>query len=191
MDFSLPQQNLFKKFINSCQDGDINIVRDLHEQINHMKTFTEDSHVYKDTLFYGINNALSCEHWDILQYLIENNPIEIHKRLDIQYILEVSCSNNQTNLVKYILAKNKEKQLNIDTNKAFESSLNHDDLEIIKTFIFDYDIPKTENLISLLEYEYDYIKDDVDKMFEIRDLKKSIADELPVNENKINNKLKV
>jgi phage pi2 protein 07 len=92
---------------------------------------------------------------------------------------------NRMEIVKYLLfSPELTEHINIHDykDKAFETALRAQKMDILEYFIFDLNIQKTE---YIEDYIYEFSKWEVEDMFNRRELKTSLDNELSVNDNNI------
>lgn len=104
-------------------------------------------------------------------------------------ITNTACEYGELEILKYFYSMNILNKDNIHQNsdQYFLSAYENNKLEVIKYFILDLDMDKTENIKQLLSEKPNK---EIDKMFNLRDLNKSLNNNLEINQPK-NKKLKV
>jgi len=139
----LTLEQLCEEFTAYCFYHDLEPIKNYYSQLLALKNDNED--VFKEALIDGISNALEEKHWRIVQYLLKENIHELYPDgcLNANQLLFSSCLYNEFEVAKIILEADKIKPLNLDLEPSFEKILFHNHEELIKVFIFDYDIPRT------------------------------------------------
>lgn len=181
----LTLEQLYEEFTASCFYHDLEPIKNLYGQLLAIKNDNEDT--FKEALIDGIYNAVEDRHWHIVQYLLEQNIEELYPNgcLNANQLLFSACLYNEDRVAKTILEADKVKTLNLNLEPSFEKILFHNHEELIKVFIFDYDIPRTESLNNYFRIFNGPIIQDVISMFETRELNKSLKNELASNPSNV------
>jgi hypothetical protein len=137
--------------------------------------------------------ASSFGHLNILKYVIKSftdDPL-LNKGLKNGSILEAACEEGKLEIVKYLMESQDliiKFNLQDNNNQLFRATYEHNQFEVLRYFIFDLNLEKTE---TIKEYMSHVFKKDVDNMFNIRDLNKSLNKELSHQSDNSFKKLKV
>jgi hypothetical protein len=170
-------KELSDKFITACENGEINVIKELHEKLLNEQEF---SRFYFMTISDALNSSIDKKNWHIVKYLLEekNHDLCHDELLHMSRVLYSACANEQINLVRYVLEQNKVNDLNIDLEPAFNVSFNQPGLEIAKVFIFEYNIEKDAKIQTSLDLNFHGNSKEINKMFQIREFKQSLNKEL-------------
>jgi hypothetical protein len=150
--------------------------------------------------FYSAGSNIAATNGDLKTLKYFRELPNVNQTIDeIQssnsYIIDVACESNYFDIVQYIFDKSKidnyKDNLN-DFEKPFVRSIHKMHLDIVKFFIFDLNMPKTDIIKETIRYLPIEIRDDIENCFQIRDVNTQLSDELPINDNfSKNKKLKV
>jgi len=198
----MPFKDLKENFLSSCKTGHLDAVKELHQQLKLIKVNNNANQIFQHNLVTGLYESIEFKHWDIAQYLIEQNSHELYEGgcLDAEELLYISCSKNEANLTRYLLLENQIKELNINFNASFKFAASNQFMEIIKIFIFEYNIKENNYIKSFLNNLNTYpdqnskdIAESIKKMFKTKDLTNTLDKELDKNEkqNKTTTKIKI
>jgi hypothetical protein len=124
----------------------------------------------------------------VLSYPKLKNHADIHVNDDVAF--SHVCSGGHLEIVKYLLSSNELKdKINIHTQNdmGFRQASVAGNLDIIRYFIFDCDIKKNHHINEYLNRKPNQ---EIENMFKIRELNKSLKKELGSNEE-LNKKLKL
>lgn len=183
---------LKEKFIRACASNDLNEVKSLHEKVKLMK-LSDPLHA-SEILAGGMNDAIEDGHLNVIKYLVENNPneLDVEGALNASMILYIASLYNQPEVVQYIVSEDKARKLNIDVDASFKTAYELGFLDVIRVFVFDYNIQKNDTVDKCLYMDVSGIAKDVRNMVKLRELNKTLNKDLTNNEeNKNNKKLKV
>ncbi len=188
----IPFNELKEKFILSCKTGNLDTVKEFYPQLSSIQTNSHNIQIFQHNFVTGLYESIEFKHWDIAQYLIEQNSNELSENgcLDTEELLYISCSRNQVKLTRYLL--NEHKVENFNFNSSFKAALSSESLEVLKLLIFEYNLEKNDTINQYLE-QFTHIGKQVDRMFEARDLGISLEEQLKNSEehNKTNKKIKI
>lgn len=177
---------LKEQFIKACAANDLSSVKPLHEKIKLMK-LSDPVHA-NEILAGGMNDAIEDGHLNVIRYLVDNNPNELHLdgALNASMIIYIAALYNQPEVVKYIVEEDKVRKLNINVDEAFKTAYDLGFLDVIRVFIFDYNIQKNDTIDKCLYMDASGIAQDVRNMVKLRALNKDLNAELGNNDiNKI------
>lgn len=138
------------------------------------------------TPFWGAMRAAEHGQLNVLKYLL--NPTKdylINSPNSEGKILEAACRKDNIPVLQYLITLPKY-NLQQNLEKGFETALRSSTIENLKYFIFDLNIEKNKDVSYIMGKNYvsHSVKLEVEKMFDARDLKKSLQTELPALENK-------
>ncbi len=129
---------------------------------------------------------------DKVRYLLISPKLKIHA--DIHYKLDsplnIAVFNDKIDIVKYLLTSSELKEhadLHADEDNAFVVAAYYNCSDIVNYFIFELNIKKTESIKKHLA-DTPTIEKRINKLFDIRDLKKEINTELQSEDIKIKGK---
>jgi ankyrin repeat protein len=170
-------------FRDACYEGHFHIVQYLLTSPE-LKELA-DIHAQGD-----LGLILACEkgRFDIVKYLLTST--ELKENSNINPLgggtpLGWACSSNHLDIVKYLLTSPELKEhanLHAEEDEPFKWACRKQHLEIIQYFIFDLDIPITQHIDNYLK---ESPNEKVENMFKLRDLNKSLKNELNISESKI------
>jgi ankyrin repeat protein len=129
---------------------------------------------------YPFNIACSMGHLELVKYLLTSPNLKKHANLDISGFAN-ACSDGHLEVVKYLLTSPELKEhmdFYAEDNKGFRWALENNQYDILKFFIIDMKMEKTE---SLSEYLSLNPNSEVEKMFAIAALKHSLQNDLHDN----------
>ena len=129
-------------------------------------------------------------HLDIVRYLLTSNElkenVDIHVQNDAGFAW--ACGRGHIDIIKYLMFSDElteHAKIHAYNDNGFKTAFHSHQLEVIRYFIFDLNIEKTEEITKfLLENPYK----DIEKMFEKRELSKSL--EIELNSDNINSNAK-
>lgn len=181
----LTLEQLCEEFTGYCFYHDLEPVKNLYGQLLAIKNDNDD--IFKEALIDGIYNAVEEQNWHIVQYLLEENIQELYSDgcLNANKLLFSACVYDAVKVAKTILDADKKKSLNLNLEPSFEKILFYNHEELIKLFIFDYNIPRTDSLNNYFKIFNGPVIQDVIAMFEARDLNKSLKNELATNHSNV------
>ena len=182
---------LKEKFVQACAANDLSAVKDLYEKVKIMKTI--DPIHSNEILAGGMNDAIEDGHLNIIKYLVDNNPDELHLEgaLNASMMLYIASLYNQPEVVKYIVEEDKARKLNINVDESFKTAYQLGFLDVIRVFVFDYNMQKNDTVDKCLYMDASGMAKDVKNMVKLRELNKNLNAELPVSSQESNKKLKV
>ena len=167
----------------TCQQGNFELTKYLLEQPE-LKDENADSEAPLMAALY----CCSLGHLDILKYIVDSFPDEplISRGLQNGNLLVAACEDGHIEVVKYLL-ESSQLQINFELEgnqyKLFTSAYDNSQFEVLSYFIVDLDLKKTD---SIKEHMAKTFKPEVDNIFNMRDLNKSLKEEL--NDNQPHNK---
>jgi len=173
-------------FCKACENGDLNHVKKIHEQLQLDLDIVDNLSYYEELLNTGINDAIENSQLKIVQYIFEQN--HGNGTIDTNAILNTACLYDQADIAKYILEKNKLNDLNLDIDDAFKIAFDFSFIEIIKIFVFDHNIEINDTVNKCLYMDFSGIAKEVQAMFKSRELNKQLTSELKPNDESINSK---
>lgn len=183
---------LKEKFVRACAANDLNAVKELYEKVKIMKKINPLHS--NEILAGGMSDAIEDGHLNIIKYLVDNNPDELHSEgaLNASMMLYIASLYNQPEVVKYIVEEDKARKLNINVDESFKTAYELGFLDVIRVFVFDYNMQKNDIVDKCLYMDVSGIAKDVRHMVKLRELNKTLNKDLTNNEdNKNNKKLKV
>jgi hypothetical protein len=166
----------------SAKKGYLGITKYLLEQpevINNKKTEVPVS---------AALNAINYGKLDTLEYILDNfhDNTVLNRSLKIGTLLSEACKDGELEIVKYLLDKTKV-NIHFNDDLCFKSSYDEDQFEVLRYFIFDLDLEKTG---IIKDYMNQIFKPEVGNMFELRDLNKSLNQEL-TQKSSVNKRAKI
>jgi hypothetical protein len=97
------------------------------------------------------------------------------------------CLAEDLNEIKYLLTspdlKNRP-DIHFNKDESFGQLINDENLEIIQYLIFEHNIEKTKDIVNQLGSWPNDFKQEVEKLFTIRDFKNSLDTDLPFSDSK-------
>jgi ankyrin repeat protein len=184
----LSQNKLNKEFIDACENGHLEVVKylltspELKKHVN--------IHVFND---YGFRFACVNGHLNIVQYLLTSpdlkNHANIHSQNDLGF--QWACGKGHIKIVQYLLTSVDLKDhanIHADDDYGFKYVCSNGQLELIKYFIFDMAIKKTKAIIKYLNEHPD---EQIEKMFNIRELNDKLDKNLSSDKIDIYKKMKL
>lgn len=171
--------------------GHIRVIQVLFYELNHFN----GNHNNVISIFLA--DAVHNGQINILQAFFEDNLVEnnLNKDTVTEKIINIACSHNQLDIVKYIMEKEQYKYFDKhhhNLNNTFATALVNESLDVIQYFIFDLNIKKTSEINNILENNTDSNFEKVKNWFKIRDANKELEAELPVlHKESINKKPKI
>lgn len=183
--------NLKIQFVKACSSCLLDVLPELDEKVKLLRL--TNPILANEILATGVSDAIEEGHLDVIKYLVQNNNQEfkLNALLDPQAILYVASIYDQVNIIKYIVEENKLKKLNINADETFENAYQQGFMEVLRVLIFDYNIQKNSVVNKCLDFGFG-IDEDVENMFKLRELNKSLNEELSNNQIKSSvNKLKI
>jgi hypothetical protein len=168
-----------------CRDGNIDIIKYL---------FNEPKIKDKNSLYdFILYNASCFDRLDIVEYILENfssNP-SIQMSIMNGQMLNSACEYGNLNILQYYF--NSPKFINhshreIHKEDLFKIALNGQNMEILQYLIIDLELKKNKVIKEALVKKGN---DEVEKLFTIRDLKKSLEENLPKDDNRNSKKPKL
>lgn len=140
-------------------------------------------------------NACTKGHLDIVKYLLTSTELKKHANINAQNgkALDYACFKGHLEVVKYLTtSKELKKKIDINKNigKYFKSALEGNQEELLWYFMVDLNVEKTPQIERALKL---HPNKKVEKLFELRDINKSLNSELLPNEvgNKNNKRIKM
>ncbi len=167
---------------NACKSGHLEIVKYLLTSPE--LTSHSDIHFDNDAPF-----ILACYSGNIelVKYLLISPELKEHADIHTKYMgtkdygFILACQRGYVDLVKYLLTSPELKEhadIHIDGDRALLTAWHKKQSDIIKFLIFDMNIQKTPTIDI---YIHEQGMEDVQKMFESRELTKELNKELDVN----------
>jgi hypothetical protein len=188
--------NIMQTWLNyvltdACKNGHLNVVDfvltseelPLRAEIN----FNKDLALF---------NACENNHLDIVKFLLTSTKLQEHGNIHArnQSILTYPCKNGCLEIIKYLTSSPDLKEhadIHANNDEPFMNLAYNNHLEVIKYFIFDLKMQKTSNIIHIASQVYHIdLEEQLDQWVKVRDFKELVQD-LPTNESKTSNKLKV
>lgn len=165
----------------ACQFGHLEIVKylltspDLKEHANI---------IVKDNM--ALNLACQNGHLDVVKYLLTSQDLKIQADISSENYCAVSyaCRGGHLKIIKYLLTTTDLKEpldIHVELDLIFRQLTEKRNFEALKYIIFELNINKTEMIDELLRYVVEPAKEQINKMFELRDLNQNLANELPLN----------
>lgn len=184
-------KSLREQFCKACNSGDLEKVKALYEKVELLR--------FKDPLWAdqivsdGVDETIENGHLHVIKYIFESHPNGVYpgERLGINTSLSIAASYNKPEIIKYIVQENKEKNFNIDVDDAFQTAYGLAYMDVLRVLIFDYEIQNTSTVLQCLDIDESRIRKEVENMFKLRELNKTLHSELAVSNPETNKKLKV
>jgi ankyrin repeat protein len=159
----------------TCEKGYFEITKFLLEQPE-----LKDENANSDAPMMAALYCSSFGHLNILKYIFESFPDDplMLKGLKNGIILDAACDEGRLEIVKYLMESPDIKikfGLQDNGNQLFRAAYDRNHFEVLRYFIFDLNLEKTEDI---KEYMSHVFKKDVDNMFNVRELNKSLKEEL-------------
>ncbi len=185
-------RRLHEDLVLASGDGELSIVKNCYEQLKFLKS--ENSPLFDEIINDSVHNAWRENKWNIIQYIVEEtDKLGPNDYFDPKALLKGACENNLPNFVRYLLNFNKTNNIKLNLDLHFEKALKSNNFELLSIFIFEENIPKTVYIQRCLDMNYSGIGDEVEKMFESRELTSTLIKELNNTEttNLTNKKAKI
>lgn len=168
---------------NACKHGHLDIVKYLltsPELEKHPSVHHDD-----DTPF-----ILACYsgNLELVRYLLTSEELSSHPNIHTTYMsspdyaLILACQKGYTDIVKYLASSNELKEhanIHADDDRALLSAYRNGHLDIVRFFIFDMNIEKSDALIVYLENEK---IEEIENWFKLREINKQLHQEIPTNQ---------
>lgn len=164
--------------IIACQVGSVEVL----DYILNSNEIELHAKIDSDLMFY---QTCSNNHIEIFEYLFKLPQMknDIDFTIKSGELLQLACAYANLNTIKYILTyPDFENKINIhvENEKAFRILINQEKNDVIQYLIFDFKIEKNDDLAYLLQEKK---RLDIVKMFETRDLKGQLSNELKESHN--------
>jgi ankyrin repeat protein len=189
---SISKYNLKFPLSVACKEGHLEIVKYLltSADLNHHADIRQEG-------YYALFEACMYGHLDIVKYCLTSPELKEHPNINIVgydnlTLLNEASIRARVDIVKYLLEStelSEHPDIHEDEDFAFKSGLiykTEEHAELLKYLIFDFKIEKTGNIKNHLK---EYPNDEVEKWFEVRDLNRTLENELVsdrINGNKKN-----
>jgi hypothetical protein len=182
---------LKEKFVKACAANDLSAVKTLYEKVKILKSTNPVP--YNEIIAAGMSDAIEDGHLNIIKYLVENNSDELHLdgTLNAGMILYIASLYNQPEVVKYIVEEDKARGFNINVDESFKTAYELGFLDVIRVFIFDYNMQKNDTFVKCLYMGASGIAQDVRNMVKLRELNKTLSAELASSNQEHNKRMKV
>lgn len=177
---------------NACEKGYLEIVKYLltsPELKEHADIHSSDD--------WALQGACEYNHLEIIKYLLTSTELKEHANMyaDDSRVFHIACNNATKNgnfeIIDFFI-RSPELKHHIDIHffkdTFFNNAIFYKRLDLIKYFIFELNIQKTEDIELSLQCGY---LDGVDKLFEIRAMNKELNAELVVDNHIQNKKAKL
>lgn len=183
--------NLFKKFLSlsnifneaenketvgflmACNNNDLNLTKYL---LNRKEIIKNKN--FKTIVNDGLLSASGANNLEVVEFLFSNFNI------DPYHSFLIACANGNVSVVDYFLKNAKNNQINLFD--GFFCSVEEDNQELIKYFIFDYGIKKNEDITKSIRNKQEIIN-----MFNLRDINNSLDENLSIKNKNLNKKIKI
>lgn len=181
-------------FRSACETGQLETIKFLlnskelktNAQINSLSNDKQDS-------FSGLTKACQQNHLEVVRYLLESTELITHANLqERNYVcFQVASRRGHTNIVKYFLNESTlndhEKFAWLIEDGFFISARGRNSEELLNFFIFEYQIPLTQNIKDFIN---DFRLLSVERLFATRELEKNLKSNLAQKNNQLNLKNK-
>jgi ankyrin repeat protein len=177
-------------FEQACHSGHTHII-DYLLNTPEIKSFA----TYNGWCSAGTNISITNHSLDMLKYfrrLPNRNQTQEQIEAENGYIIDVACEANRLDIIQYIfdeprIENYKDKINNFES--VFERAIKKQHLEIVKFFILDLNIEKTDTLKQTIRSNLPIeARDEIENCFNIREVNKSLHNDLPINDNSLNSK---
>jgi len=180
----LGDDDLHRALLTACKENNLEDVRYLLTS-DKLKVQVDIHHFQDRALILACSNG----NLDIVKYLLSSPELKEHadQAVDNYYPLVQACSHRHLDIIKYLLTSSDLKEhsdLHIYDDEPFKIAMEQNYHEILNYFIFDLNIPKTENIEFKLRVNP---SPQIESMFKNRDLLKDLNANL-VSSNNINTK---
>lgn len=175
-------------FFKACTNGHLEVVKHLINSKEGRQYI--DIHLDEDEVF---RKSCASGHVNVVEYLLTSPDLntKAHIHADDDYGFRHACANGHLEVVEFLLSSPKIKDhVNIHTDDDcgfLWAAENQENWHVVEYFIFDRKIEKTKTIDRFLKNEKCEV---IEKMFEIRDMQKTLTEELPKKEV-INKKSKI
>jgi hypothetical protein len=177
---------------NACKHGHLDIVKYLLTSSD--LSIHANLHHDHDTSF-----VLACYsgNLDLVKYLLTSEELSSHPNIHTiymdspDYALTLACQKGYIEIVKYLVSSNElteHANIHADDDRPLLSSYKNGHLDIVRFFIFDMNMQKSDALIVYLEMEN---IEEIENWFKLRELNKELTAEIPTNGIAKNNKIKL
>lgn len=175
------QKGLDLSLTEACKEGDLEVVRFLLTSPDLM--FNADiNESNNDPIF----TACDYENMEIVEYLLNSDELNVHA--DKYFALNYCCNEDKVEILEHLLLKsNLDIDLNKNNSQAFSIALAKNSDKVLKFFIFDLNLKRTDRIEELLN---EYKRENIKSWFELREVNKELSKELNSNSTS-SKKLKV
>lgn len=160
----------------ACEKGSVEVL----DYLLNSKEIKLNAKIDSDAMFY---RACSKNQVNILEYLFKHPKVEQDRDFGIRSgeLLQSACAYSDLNTIKFIFnyPEFKDKiNIHVKDDILLETLIIDNRIDVIKYFIFDLNIEKTEDIKKLLRTT---TTNEVEKMFQARELKGELKTELKSN----------
>jgi ankyrin repeat protein len=133
--------------------------------------------------------SLACKygHLETVNYLLTSPDLKEHANISANNYepIAYACQGGHLNILKYLLTSKKLEKFDIhlDEDLIFRTLIEKQNIEALSYIIFDLNIEFTEVMKQCLEYINSPIKNEINKIFELRNLNKDLINDLSINTN--------
>lgn len=172
----VPEQRCFQ---TACDVGDLPTIKYLFEDLK--------INLHYLYISVGCGELVKHNHIESLQYVLSQPQAEEFLKKEIRFpnLIKNACENGQVEILEYLvsfpkLQVNNQSYLFINPTAMLKSAIVYEQKEIIRFLICNLDIEKNDEII-------DYLKNnpnqEIDKLFALKELNKTLNSELKIEEN--------
>jgi len=180
-----------KILYKTAEKGNLEVIKYLLTSPN-LKT-NVDIHTKDDVLLTAASNG---GHFNLIKYLLTSPELKEHANIHAkeENALVSACATRKYEIVKYLLSSPDLKEhsnIHVAKDLSFSLIMRENNTEMLQYLIFDLKIEITDNIKEIVENCFDSErKEQIKNWIKIRQFN-DLLEDLPVSENKKNNKVKM
>lgn len=168
-------------FTDACTVGDFDMVEHL---LNNEK---EDLDI--NSIASGCREAIRCNNINVLKYILNHDEAKPFLKYELMTsdLLQSSAEYGNVEAINYIISfqglmQNEKSYFYEHTDKVLMFAVYHQHIEMVRFLVCEMDIEKTKEVASLLR---DNPHKEINKIFQLKDLNKTLNSELSVDKTSI------
>jgi ankyrin repeat protein len=161
----------------TCKKGNLEISKYLLDQPELRDEYNSNS----DIPLLSALMSSDCGRLDILKYTLDSFPdnTQLNNALNNGSLINSACDEGRIEIIKYLLDRAK-LDIHFNEEQFFRCAYDNNQFEVLRYFIFDLNLEKTK---AIEDYMAPVFKTEVANMFELREINKSLNENLPVKSN--------
>lgn len=164
---------------SACEKGDLETVRFL---LTSKKLKSNSDIRYFD--YMGFISACTYGKLEVVRYLLTSTELKEHADINAQndFAIRSTCNTKHLEIIKYLLTSpelKKHANIHASNDDAFKNAYIAENYNVLQYLILDFKIERTHEIDNFIK---ENPNEDIEKIFAMRNLNKSLNKELAQNE---------